>query len=314
MHLMSARFKTRHLLICLATIQLVSLSACRVANEASPDQWSKAQYAGIPEASQLNELSGLSRSNINSNLLWALNDGGNPAVLFAINTKAQIKARYLLEGIRNIDWEDISNYQLNGKNYLVIADTGDNTGKRSDLLLHIVEEPNQLVESGQIKPIRSIRFQWADGARDVEAISADVARQQFLLISKKRVPAELYGLPFNAKDGDSPKFLATLEGVAQPSEKTMNTKGDVGRYRSQITGLDISPDGRWLAVLNYQQIIFFPLSNGKLPKKLYPKQTLDFPWLPQAEAIAYSMDGNSLFVGSEQSPAPLIRFDRIISK
>ena len=94
----------------------------------------------------------------------------------------------------------------------------------------------------------------------------------------------------------------------------MNTKGDVGRYRSQITGVDISPDSRWLAVLNYQQIIFYSLTNGKLPKKLFPKQTLDLPWLPQAEAIAYSMDGNSLFVASEQSPAPLIRFDRIIAK
>lgn len=314
MHLLSALFKTRRLLICLATIQLVFLSGCRVANEASPIQWSKAQFAGIPEASQLNELSGLSRSNMSNNLFWALNDGGNPAVVFAINAKAQIKARYQLEGIANIDWEDITSYQFEGKKYLVIADTGDNTGKRSDLLLHIVEEPKQLIESAQIKPIRSIRFTWTDGARDVEAISADVARQQFLLISKKRVPAELYGLPFNAKDGDSPKFLATLEGIAQPSEKTMNTKGDVGRYRSQITGVDISPDSRWLAVLNYQQIIFYSLTNGKLPKKLFPKQTLDLPWLPQAEAIAYSMDGNSLFVASEQSPAPLIRFDRIIAK
>jgi hypothetical protein len=314
MHLLSALFKTRRLLICLATILLVSLSACRVANEPSPIQWSKAEFAGIPEASHLNELSGLSRSNISSNLLWALNDGGNPSVVFAINTKAQIKARYQLEGVSNIDWEDITNYQFEDKNYLVIADTGDNTGKRSDLLLHIIEEPKQLIESGKIKPIRTIRFLWPDGARDVEAISADVARQQFLLISKKRVPAELYGLPFNAKDGDSPIFLATLEGIAQPNEKIMNTKGDVGRYRSQITGVDLSPDRRWLAVLNYQQIIFYPLTDGKLPKKLYPKQTLDLPWLPQAEAIAYSMDGNSLFVGSEQSPAPLIRFDRITTK
>lgn len=310
MLLLPTRFHPRALLLSLITIQCLSLSACRAVNEASDLQWSKAQFAGIPEASQLNELSGLAHSNHQDNLFWALNDGGNPAEIIAIDGKAQIKARYQLEGAPNIDWEDITSYQIDGKNYLAIADTGDNNGNRTDLYIHILEEPQQLIDSGTIKPIRTIRFKWSDGARDVEALSADLERNQFLLISKKRVPAEVYGLPFDAKDGDSPKLLATLEGISQPDEKTKTTKGDLGRYRAQITGADVSPDGHWLVVLNYQQLFFYSLSNGTLPKKLYAKLTLDFPWLPQAEAIAFSKDGNSIFVGSEQSPAPIIRFDK----
>ena len=33
--------------------------------------------------------------------------------------------------------------------------------------------------------------------------------------------------------------------------------------------------------------------------------------MPLGEAIGYSADGDSLFVGSEQAPTPMIRFDRI---
>ena len=106
--------------------------------------------------------------------------------------------------------------------------------------------------------------------------------------------------------------MAYLEGISQPDEKTMNDKNDYGRYRAQITGADISPDGNWLVVLNYQQINFFYLPSGKIPKQLTPKLNITLPWLPQAEGIAFSADGNSIMIGSEQSPTPVIRINRIL--
>ncbi|HWR95470.1 MAG TPA: hypothetical protein VN248_01930 [Arenimonas sp.] len=304
-------FKSRPVLLGLATLGLLSLSACRATSEPILMKWSEPQFAGIPDAAKLGELSGLTRSNANPGVFWAINDGDNPAEIIAIDGQARTKAWFTLEGARNIDWEDIANYRDQGRNFLAIADTGDNGGLRTDLFLHIVEEPTPLTQNGQVAIVRTIRFQWPDGARDTEAMLADEKRRQFLLISKKRVPAELFALPFNAKDGDKPKLLATLEGIAQPDEKTMNAKGDYGRYRSQITGADISPDGQWLAVLNYQQITFFSLGPQDLPKRLQPMQIITLPWLPQAEGIAFSGDGNSVYVGSEQAPTPIIRYDRI---
>ena len=35
---------------------------------------------------------------------------------------------------------------------------------------------------------------------------------------------------------------------------------------------------------------------------------LPLPWLPQAEGIAFGLDGKSLLIGSEQRPSPLLRF------
>lgn len=304
-------FKIRPVLLCLATLGLLSLSACHATSEPALMKWSEPQFAGIPDQAKLGELSGLTRSNTAPGIYWAINDGDNPAEIIAIDGQARTKAWFTLSGVRNIDWEDIANYRDRDRNYLAIADSGDNGGLRTDLFLHIIEEPAELVENGQAAIVRSIRFQWPDGARDTESLFADEKRRQFLLISKKRVPAEIFALPFDAKDGDKPKLVAILEGIAQPDEKTMNAKGDYGRYRAQITGADISPDGQWLAVLNYQQINFFRFGGKVIPKKLRPVQTLTLPWLPQAEGIAFSNDGNSLFVGSEQSPTPVIRFDRV---
>ena len=310
MHLFSVLNKSRATLLSLATLGFISLSACQATSEPASLRWSEPQFAGITEA-KLSELSGLTRSNIQEGIYWAHNDSDKTAEIYAINAQAQTKSVFSLEAIRNIDWEDITNFRFEGKNYLAIADTGDNGGLRKDLFIHIFEEPSKLTANEKIITIRSIRFQWPDGARDTESLVADEKRQQFYLISKKRVPAEVFALPFNAKNGAVPKRISALENIAQPEEKTMNIKGDFGRYRSQITGADISPDGQWLAVLNYQQIVFFSLSAKKVPKHLKPIQTITLPWLPQAEGIAFSADGNSLFIGSEQSPSPVIRYDRL---
>ncbi len=310
MHLFSVLIKSRATLLSLATLGFISLSACQATSEPVSLRWAEPQFAGIPEA-KLNELSGLARSNMHEGIFWAHNDSGEIAEIYAINSQAQTKAIYSLEAIRNIDWEDITSFRFQGKNYLAIADTGDNGGLRKDLFIHIFEEPAQLTKNGKITAIRTIQFQWPDGARDTESLVADEQRQQFYLISKKRVPAEVFALPFKAKNGAVPKRISALENIAQPEQKTMNIKGDFGRYRAQITGADISPDGQWLAVLNYQQVVFFSLSAKKIPTYLNPIQTITLPWLPQAEGIAFSSDGNNLFIGSEQSPTPLIRYDRL---
>ena len=41
-------------------------------------------------------------------------------------------------GARNTDWEDLAAFELDGRHYLLIADTGDNGGLRRTLQLHVV--------------------------------------------------------------------------------------------------------------------------------------------------------------------------------
>jgi hypothetical protein len=86
-----------------------------------------------------------------------------------------------------------------------------------------------------------------------------------------------------------------------------------GRYRSQITGADLSPNGRVLAVLNYHSIHLYVRDTGEewSAAMKQPPGELTFPWLPQAEAIAFSPDGRSLLIGGEQRPSPLLMYRAI---
>ena len=304
-----ADLRLKPALSMLFALGCAALPACQARPEAQDWQWSEPAFAGIPDAGDLAELSGLTRSNAHPGLFWAVNDSSNRAEVVAIDAQARTRAVLMLEGIANTDWEDIASYRLDGRNYLAIADTGDNGGLRTELFIHSLEEPEQL-RSAAAKPRRSLRFTWPDGARDSEALFASGEHRAFYLISKKRVPAELYRLPFDAADGSAPVLLARLEGIIQPDAKTMNSKGDYGRYRSQITGADLSPDGRVFAVLNYQHVYFFELPQQPVAG-IRPLARITLPWLPQAEGIAFSEDGNSLFIGSEQAPTPVIRFDRL---
>lgn len=301
--------KLKSLLSILLFTGLIALSACRATVDAPDLKWTEPVFAGIPDGDLLAELSGMARSYSHPGVIWTINDGGNEAEIIAIDNTAKTLARIRIEGVKNIDWEDLTSYQRDGRNFVAIADTGDNGGLRTELYIHIIEEPVSLTIRS-VKPVQSLRFSWKDGARDNESLFASSENQSFYLISKKRVPAELYQLPFSAKDGSSPTLLTRLQGITQPDAKTMNTKGDFGRYRSQITGADLSPDGNIIAVLNYQKIYFYALPEVPV-SGINPILSITLPWLPQAEAIIFSLDGNSLFIGSEQIPSPIIRFDRI---
>ena len=59
------------------------------------------------------------------------------------------------------------------------------------------------------------------------------------------------------------------------------------------------------------------VSDWQVPPLLYAAirfaivAAITLPWLPQAEGIAYSRDGKQLYIGSEQAPTPVIRYDRL---
>jgi hypothetical protein len=193
----------------------------------------------------------------------------------------------------------------------MVADTGDNGGIRKTLNLYVFEEPAKLRDGGSLRPAWTINFRWPDGARDCEATAVDAANGEILLISKKRVPPELFRLPLQpGPELQTAQLLTTLPGIGQPSEEQLTKNPVYGRYRSQVSGADLSPNGRVLAVLNYYSVHTYVRAPGQdWPQAMKtPPGELVFPWLPQAEGIAFSADGRSLLIGSEQRPSPLLRF------
>lgn len=268
-----------------------------------------AQLSGLLLDSRLVEVSGLAASRRHDDTLWVHNDGGHDPRLYAIGTRGGMRGALTLTGVANTDWEDTAAFELDGRHYLLVADTGDNGGLRHTLQLHVVEEPETLAEDGSSTPAWSIAFRWPDGARDCEAVAVDAARGQILLISKKRRPAQLFALSLRPDDNgvQVAAFLGELAGVPQATAEERRANPDRARLRGQVTAADLSPDGRTLAVLTYDHVLLYPRRGDESWAQTVarPPQAHELPLLPQAEALGWAADGRALYVTGEFVPAPL---------
>ncbi|MCY7355152.1 MAG: hypothetical protein LH470_08785 [Lysobacter sp.] len=282
---------------------LAALSGCARSSEPF------ARLSGLLVDVQLNEVSGMAASRRHEDVLWLIDDGGNPARLFAVSNRGRSLARFDVAGVTKTDWEDLAAFELDGKRYLLIADTGDNGGLRKTLQLHVVEEPSR-VQNATLKPAWSIAFQWPDGARDCEAIAVDVVQKNVLLISKKRQPPELFALPLRPSNAglQTARLVGTLTGVPQASAEDRAANPTRARLHGQVTAASISPDRRTLAVMTYRNVLFYSRSANQTWKQATaakPKVHA-LPWLPQAEALTWAANGRGLYATGEFAPAPLL--------
>ena len=256
---------------------------------------------------RMGEISGLAASTRHPGVLWVHNDGGHAAELYAIDTQGTHRATLQIEGARNVDWEDMAAFELDGRAWLLVADIGDNGGLRRELQLRVVEEPATLVD--QAAPVAwTVRFRWPDGPRDCEAVAVDAREGAVYLVSKKRVPPELFRVALRSGERvQVAREVGTLAGIEQPTQEDLRRNPVYGRYRAQITAADISPDGATLAVLNYRRVHLW--SRGGVGWKravARPPRVIEFPWIPQAEAMGFDRRGDALWIGSERLPAPLL--------
>jgi hypothetical protein len=95
-------------------------------------------------ASELREISGLEL--IQDSLLVAINDGGNSAHLFLLNTKGKIIKKVLVSNAVNKDWEDLAS----DNEFIYIADIGNNLNNRKDLRIYRVRI-SELIDYESVK-------------------------------------------------------------------------------------------------------------------------------------------------------------------
>jgi hypothetical protein len=143
-------------------------------------------------------------------------------------------------------------------------------------------------------------------------VAVDISERAIYLISKKRVPPEIYRLSLDADSSAAPvvaQRVGLVEFVNQPSARDLQRNPVYGRYRAQITAMDISADGRRMVVLNYLSARIYLRGRGESWRDALARQPIQaaFPWLTQAEAVSFSSDGRSLWIASEVLPAPLLQ-------
>lgn len=281
---------------------LAGIAAC------APQPEPFARISGLLLDADLGEVSGMAASRTHAGVLWMVNDGGNAPELHAVSRRGRRLATYRIDGVVNTDWEDLAAFELDGRRYLLVADTGDNGGLRKTLQLHAIEEPAGIADA-TLKPAWSIVFRWPDGARDCEAVAVDAAGGQVLLVSKKRQPPELFALPLapGNRGPETARRVGRLAGVPQAGAEEARRNPARARLHGQVTAADVAPDGRSLAVMTYHDVLVYPREPGQAwaTAVAHPPRVHALPWLHQPEALAWSGTGEALYATGEIIPTPI---------
>jgi hypothetical protein len=215
----------------------------------------------------LSECSGLVASRIHPGVLWSHNDSGHACELFAIDHQGATVARIAVDAVTE-DWEDIA---LDGSG-IYIADTGDNRCRRSAIRVLRVAEPDPAHPPGAPLPVaRTWRLRYPDQPHDAEALV--VAGDEGFIIDKRLGVAQVWRFRL---DGDAEQVLEHVASLAIPAP---------------VTGADLSPDGRWLAVVHPFGVHVLPLTAGVASADVATGRLLAAPMDLNREAVAFSPGG-----------------------
>jgi hypothetical protein len=260
---------------------------------------------GNIESALLTETSGIVASRKNANVLWAHNDSGDSARIFAMSTTGQHLGIYNLIGATNVDWEDIAI----GQDYLYIGDIGDNARTRTTTAVYRVPEPTvsatQTPVTVDLTNWDKLPMQYPGTVKyDAETLLADPISGDLFVVTRDRA-GEGVARVFRNPAPHTAGVTITLELVATIPLTIEVKGGDVspagnaillrlhsfstpaqGRYWTRAPGTNL-----WNAFA--QSPCLTPLANE-----------------PQGEALAFTADGNGYLTVSEGNQPPIYFYAR----
>jgi hypothetical protein len=215
-------------------------------------------------------------------------------------------------GAQARDWEDIAAGPgpASDRPYLYIGDIGDNDSSRAEIVVYRIPEPiitASDASSTKIKPrttekAEAYRFSYPDGSHDAEALLVHPVTGDLYIVTKVLLGKSLV---YEAPAPLNPSVVTKLRLIAEL--KLPSILGGV------ITGGDISPDGRRVALCDYGQGYELVLPEASTSFDEIWKQHLMVVNLgkrKQGEAIAYRLDGKALLATSEGKASALIQVVR----
>jgi DNA-binding beta-propeller fold protein YncE len=134
----------------------------------------------------------------------------------------------------------------------------------------------------------------------------DSKGDKVILISKRTHPPEVYELPLG------PPTKAGIQTAKMIGKTMVKSVDSIIPFRDQPVGLDITTDNSLAAVVTYYGVFLFPrqadeswaTAFSRVPTSLHPHH------LGQAESIAFSKDGKTIYVVSEGKNSPIKRYKR----
>ncbi len=300
--------------LLLSLLPLLLIASCSTSPK--PDVWRGPETIGRIESPLVNESSGLALSHRDSTLLWTNNDSGGEPVLYALGTNGRTRGAVRIAGVTNYDWEDVSSFELDGRTYLLVAETGDNFAKRQDCVLYIIAEPDPALLSPDRELTATVAWRipvrYPGGPRDCESVAVNIRERLVYLISKRTSPPVVYTLPLDPADGPTPeaKPITDLAGIPQPTGPVSLVDAPWGRYRAWPVSFDISADGTRAVVLTYGEPYIYERHEGETWAQAFARapQQLGAHKLAQAEAVCFAPGARSVLVTTEGNNPPILRY------
>jgi hypothetical protein len=218
---------------------------------------------------RISESAGLALSVRQPHTVWTVNDSGDSARLFAVDTRTGRTV-----GVHTFDAPvtDVEALAITPQGRVLVADIGDNGASRDLVRIFWFDEP----ALGNTAGPRGASWElvYPDGPHDAEAIAVDPRSGRVLVVTKERVGG-IYALP------------------ASPHRSGVNRLTRVGTAPPVVTDAVFVPDGSALALRSYTVL------DQVDPDTFAGLLQTPLPLQPQGETIAVAPGGRALLVGSE---------------
>jgi len=245
-------------------------------------------HVGAPGAT---ELSGLVLSTLRRDLLWSLNDSGNPPTLLGFTGSGRGVGEVTVAGAENFDWEDIA---AGRTGTLLVGDIGDNLAQRPTVTVLKVPEPR--VGAASVAPTARYELRYPDGARDAEALLFDRSNGALVIVSKSFGPA------------------GGIYVARRPSSRQVTTLRRAGAVKldegEAVTAGDVSADGRTIMLRTYDRVFAWRRRPGETVAAALRRRpcAADAGLLGegQGETLALTRGGRAFYTVPE-GPRPALR-------
>ncbi|MBZ0264707.1 hypothetical protein K8I28_08550 [bacterium] len=256
-----------------------------------PPDFSDRQTAGTIEHNSIKEASGMVASRANPGIFWIINDSGNEAVVYGCDEHGKHRAKLILEGVHNRDWEDIAvgTGEKDGTFDIYVGEIGDNRAHFENIALFRFEEPilKRKKETIHIpeSQISVMRLKYPDGPRDAETLLVDPISNEVVIVSKRELNVRAYQTNWKNTNDD----VVTLEYL-----------GDLPLYN--VVGGDISPDGSGILLKTYASMFYWFKKPGEDFINAFSKQGHVLPYVEevQGESVCWTIDGSAYYTVSEE--------------
>jgi hypothetical protein len=252
---------------------------------------------GRVSAEDATEISGLVVSSTQPGVLWAHNDSGDRARIFALRSDGSLIASLDVPGAEATDWEDIA---VGPGGDLLLADIGDNRSVRESVDVYRMPEPRLADGPTTTAAATRLRLTYPDGAHDAETLLADPRTGEVVIVTKRI-------------DGRSGVYVAHVPARGEPAEAVLRRAGELRLgFGGLATAGDVSGDGRTVAIRTYSALYAWTRRAGAtLAATLLRTPCVGSAQLVregQGESLALSRDGRSFFTVPEGAGAAVRRY------